>query len=135
MMGYASRHGRQTCPGQYLSFWDGIGRSTCSPAMGQLIPISRNRAKRVEEARALAASIFQTGEGWCVSVPGAGKQMRLEILENSRLPDLLAERYRMTREGVSQRMVHNAIELLDANGVRATHPGLVTVTVWLLELP
>ena len=98
-------------------------------------------AKRTELANALAASIFQSGEAWVTSAaPGSEKCLRLEVLPQSRLPDLLVERYRMTRGGESQRFVLNAIEteLLDAKGRlvrKTTHPGLVTVAVWFLDLP
>jgi hypothetical protein len=97
------------------------------------------RRDRVERARALARSIGETGEGWCVSNPN-DKELRLEIIPGSALIDVLAEKYRLIKGGKSTRIVNNAIvaEVIGKNGqvIRQTiHHGEIEVDVYFLELP
>ena len=98
------------------------------------------QAKKVARAEALARAIFETGEAWVTSIPGADKQLRIEILPGSPLVDVLSEQYKMTRGGQSERWLHSTIEskLIDSKGKfvgKTTGADLVTVDVYFLELP
>jgi hypothetical protein len=88
----------------------------------------------------LAKAIESTGEAWAVSIPGADRQLRLEILADSVLPDVLAEQYQITRGHNSTRIINGAVsaEVIDSGGhvVRKTfHAGEVPVTTYFLLLP
>ena len=88
----------------------------------------------------MAKALEQTGECWAVSIPGADRQLRLEILAHSVLPDVLAEQYKIYKGGSGTRIVSNAIEaqIHDKHGNitrRTIHAGEVPVTIYYLELP
>jgi hypothetical protein len=107
--------------------------------MARTQSINNEVRRRKELAEALTAAIFATNEGWVVSAPNE-KNLRVEILQGSVLSDVLAEKYRLTPAGTSQRLLTNAIEteMKGAHGHvirRNTHHGQVTVSVFILELP
>jgi hypothetical protein len=97
------------------------------------------RQKRAELWNAIAGAIGKTNHGWVVSLPDNNKNvMRVEILEDSPLADVLSERYRLTKAGMGERIVNNAIETeyRDKNGrlvSKTVHPGIVQVAIYFLE--
>jgi hypothetical protein len=104
-------------------------------------PRNTNSREFIERAKLLANAIETTNEAWIVSIIGADKHLRLEILADSVLPDVLAEQgYKLTRGHDSTRIVSNAInaEVRDGSGKVILHTfsaGEVPITVWYLTLP
>lgn len=96
------------------------------------------RLKRQELWESLNHALSKTGQGWIVSSPN-DPQIRIEILKDSVLPDVLAERFKIRQSGTGCRILPNAIEneVKDGKGnvIRKTvHAGWVDTDIFYLEI-